>query len=168
MGLIVLLYRAYGVLARLFIILAAIGIAAMFLLMMLGSFVESRGSKGLQQLIHSDGFFPWPVATLFYLGQWAPWLIAIGALGAVIWAMLRRAIFSASDRVLAVVVSVRQTGVTVNGLPQMRLGVQIAGREIMLKALIDLGNMPRAGDTVWVEVSRADPDAIRYAGLARL
>ena len=62
-------------------------------------------------------------------------------------------------------IAIGQTGTRVNGRPQMRLQLRLGAREIVVKALVDLGNMPRPGDRVALLVSRADPSCVRYAGL---
>src|ERR1700761_9429719 len=63
---------------------------------------------------------------------------------------------------LADVVSVSQTGTTVNGVPEMRVVVDVenAGtppRRVEIKQLIDLGSIPRSGDRVYVLIDPNDP-----------
>jgi hypothetical protein len=63
-----------------------------------------------------------------------------------------------------------QTGTTVNNVPMMKLRLRItqngATREVTLKQLIDLGNIPRPGERVMVMVDKTHPDRVAYAGLA--
>lgn len=70
---------------------------------------------------------------------------------------------------MADLLAIAQTGLTVNGLPEMRLTVRVerageASAPITFKQLIGLGNMPRVGERVYVMVDRKDPSKVAYAG----
>ncbi|MDN7592097.1 hypothetical protein [Burkholderia seminalis] len=69
---------------------------------------------------------------------------------------------------LAEVVEIRQTGVTFNQVPLMRMVLRIQGnpsREVTIRQYVDLGNMPRLGERVWVMVDKIDPSRVTYTGL---
>jgi hypothetical protein len=67
-------------------------------------------------------------------------------------------------------VSISQTGTTVNSVPLMELVVTLpegdSMREVRCRQVIDIGAMPRAGDTVRVEVDPANASHVRFVGLA--
>ncbi|WP_199225851.1 MULTISPECIES: hypothetical protein [Chromobacterium] len=73
-------------------------------------------------------------------------------------------------RLNADVLSIRQTGLLVNQVPMMRLELRVwqdgFSRELTIEQLIDLGNMPRAGERVEVMVDRQDPSRASYLRLA--
>jgi hypothetical protein len=60
------------------------------------------------------------------------------------------------------VVSISQTGTSVNQVPEMQMTVDIdfggQPRRVTFRQLIDLGSMPRAGESVYVMVDPANPD----------
>ena len=153
----------------LFFAVVALGMAAIFALLAASLFTQDKGSDWLQALIHSDGFFPWPVAAMFSLMGYAPWLVGIGLAGAIVRAVLRRLLLAQRDQEVGEVVSLNETGVRINGRPRMaiRLRLTRAGRplEVTVHATPDAGNMPRRGDKVQVMISRIDPSYIAYAGL---
>ncbi|KMN78045.1 hypothetical protein VK98_17750 [Chromobacterium sp. LK11] len=68
------------------------------------------------------------------------------------------------------VLSIRQTGLLVNQVPMMRLELRVwqdgFSRELTIEQLIDLGNMPRAGERVEIMVDRNDPSRASYLRLA--
>ena len=73
--------------------------------------------------------------------------------------------------VLAQVIDITQTGTEVNQVPMMRLNVQLeqAGlpsRGIEIRQLIGLGEMPRAGEQVFIMLDPENPNKAVYAGLA--
>ena len=73
--------------------------------------------------------------------------------------------------VLAQVIDIIQTGTEVNQVPMMRLNVQLeqAGlpsRTIEIRQLIGLGEMPRAGEQVFIMLDPENPNKAVYAGLA--
>ena len=77
----------------------------------------------------------------------------------------RRRLIKTGNMGIARVVSVSQTGVTVNQVPQMKLVLDIeqAGaqpRRVTIKQLIDLGNIPRAGERVYVFSDPQNPDNV--------
>ena len=154
----------------LFFTVVALGLAAIFALMATSLFTQDPGSPWLQSLIHSDGFFPWPVAAIFSLATYAPALVGIGIAGAVLRTMLRRLLLAQRDQEVGETIAVRETGVRFNGRPQMaiRIRLTLAGRQrdVTVHATPDAGNMPRQGDNVRVMVSRIDPTYVAYAGLA--
>ncbi|WP_244136315.1 hypothetical protein [Burkholderia sp. BCC0405] len=68
--------------------------------------------------------------------------------------------------VVADVVEIAQTGVTLNQVPQMRIVLSFyvndRPREIAIRQFVDLGNMPRAGERVRVIVDRTNSKRVRY------
>lgn len=70
---------------------------------------------------------------------------------------------------VAEVRTIRQTGVTVNNVPLMRMVLRIHDRtetrDMTIEQLIDFGNMPRAGERVRVTVDRTDASRVAYRGL---
>ena len=164
------LNRLMNLVTKVFFGVAGLGVATIFVMMGLGSFVHDTGGPGLRAMIHSDGFFPWPVATLFYLGGFAPALIVTGLVGAVARAVLRRLLLAKSDAALATVLSIRETGVRVNGRPRMALSLRVnrasGPSDIRIFTTIGLGAIPRTGDQVRVLISEVDPSYVAYMGLA--
>ena len=59
------------------------------------------------------------------------------------------------------VVSISQTGTTVNQAPEMRVtvAIELGGqpRQVTFRQLVDLGSIPRAGESVYVMVDPANP-----------
>ena len=165
-----LLNRLMNLATLVFFVVAGLGVATIFVMMGLGSFIHGQGDPWLRALVHSDGFFPWPVATLFYLGGFAPVVVVIGLVGAVARAVLRRFLLARSDAALATVLSIRQTGAKVNGRPRMALGLHVnrasGPTDVRIVATIDLGAIPRVGDQVRVLISQVDPSYIAYVGLS--
>ena len=104
-----------------------------------------------------------------------PVLIAILAVGftllviSVQFAKLRKRqhLLQHGEVAVARVVTISQTGTSVNDVPEMRLVVDVerAGeppRRITFAQLIDLGSMPRAGERVYVLVDPKDPNRRRW------
>jgi hypothetical protein len=64
--------------------------------------------------------------------------------------------------------SISQTGTTLNNVPQMELVVALpdgnATREVRWRQLIDIGQMPRVGDSVHVEVDPANSSHVWFIG----
>lgn len=71
---------------------------------------------------------------------------------------------------MADVLSIGQTGVTLNNVPMMRIELRVhhngAWWDVTIKQFIDLGNIPRAGERVRVMVDPADNGHVAYVGLA--
>ncbi|WP_197081548.1 hypothetical protein [Chromobacterium sp. LK1] len=69
-------------------------------------------------------------------------------------------------RLDAELLSIRQTGLLVNQKPMMRLELKVSqdgfNRELTIEQLIDLGNMPRAGERVEIMVDRQNPARASY------
>lgn len=69
-------------------------------------------------------------------------------------------------RLDAELLSIRQTGLLVNQKPMMRLELKVSrdgfSRELTIEQLIDLGNMPRAGERVEIMVDRQNPARASY------
>jgi len=65
------------------------------------------------------------------------------------------------------VVSISQTGTSVNQVPEMQVTVDVdlggQPRRVTFRQLIDLGSMPRAGESVYVMVDPANPDRATLA-----
>ena len=78
MGLVIVLSRVFRLCTRAFFVLVALGLAAVFVLIALSAVGKGPGSPTLQHLIRSNGFFPWPVATIFALAGVVPWIVGIG------------------------------------------------------------------------------------------
>jgi hypothetical protein len=72
-------------------------------------------------------------------------------------------------KVIAEVVEIGQTGVTLNQVPQMRMVLRIsehgASRDVTIRQYVDLGNMPRAGEWVRVVIDTRNPARVTYLGL---
>ena len=80
----------------------------------------------------------------------------------------RRHLLEHGEMAVARVVTVSQTGTSVNDVPEMRLVVDVerAGeqpRRITFKQLIDLGSIPRAGERVYLMVDPKDPEQATLA-----
>jgi len=64
--------------------------------------------------------------------------------------------------------SISQTGTTLNNMPQMELVVALpdgdATREVRWRQLIDIGQMPRVGDSVRVEVDPTNASHVWFIG----
>jgi hypothetical protein len=85
----------------------------------------------------------------------------------VIWAQVarfqkRRHLLRYGEMAVGRVISISQTGTSVNDRPEMRLVVDVerAGeqpRRITFAQLIDLGSMPRAGERVYLLLDPNDP-----------
>jgi hypothetical protein len=80
----------------------------------------------------------------------------------------RRYLLQHGEMAVARVVSISQTGTSINDVPEMQLvaDVERAGeppRRITFKQLIDLGSMPRAGERVYVMVDPKAPDRATLA-----
>ena len=164
--LFVVLNRVFRLLVYIFFGVVALSLGAVFALMLLATFIKAPGGPVLQGLIRSHGMFPWPVATMFYLGGFAPLLVGVGFVGALTGGVFRYMLFSSSEEVLAEVISMNRTGTTVNGRPQVRLGLRLGSRGISLKTLVDVSALPRPGDRVRLLVNRSDPSFVEYAGLS--
>ena len=85
--------------------------------------------------------------------------------------MLARQLAKTGKPELGSVVSVSQTGTTINSVPLMAVTVDIhaAGeppRRILIKQLMQLGNIPSVGDMLYVIVDPAKPDEGLLAGAA--
>ncbi len=65
------------------------------------------------------------------------------------------------------VVAISQTGTTVNQVPEMQLVVDVdapgGSRRVSFRQLIDLGSIPRAGESVSVMVDPNNPDRATLA-----
>ena len=80
----------------------------------------------------------------------------------------RRHLLQHGEMAVARVITISQTGTSVNDIPEMRLVVDVerAGeqpRRIKFAQLIDLGSMPRAGERVYVLLDPKDPDRATLA-----
>jgi hypothetical protein len=80
----------------------------------------------------------------------------------------RKYLLRNGELAVARLISISQTGTSVNDVPEMRLvaDVERAGeppRRITFKQLIDLGSMPRAGERVYVRLDPKDPDRATLA-----
>jgi hypothetical protein len=80
----------------------------------------------------------------------------------------RRHLLQHGEMAVGRVVSISQTGTSINDVPEMRLVVDVerAGerpRRVTFAQLIDLGSMPRAGERVYVLVDSKDPDRATLA-----
>ncbi len=74
----------------------------------------------------------------------------------------RKRLAKEGSLMVADVLSISQTGTTINQVPEMRLLLQIenAGgqpRQVEIKQLIDLGSIPRAGDRIYVLTDPKNP-----------
>lgn len=118
--------------------------------------LKSTGQESLVLAISFIGFYGMITTA-------AGWVLSI-ILAQILSSLL---LINAEDAV-ATVVSLRQTGATVNNMPVMSVTMNIDDggqrREIRTNKLIDLGNMPRPGDRVRVAVSRVDPSCVRLLG----
>ena len=70
---------------------------------------------------------------------------------------------------LGTVVDIGQTGLSINGVQQLRLQVDIhaageASRRVVIDQLLPLGQVPSMGDTIYVMVDPANPQSAMYAG----
>jgi hypothetical protein len=154
---------------RVYVAIAGLAVVSIFALMGLSLVFKGTGSPGFNALIHADGFFPWPVATMFWLMGFAPAVIGIGFVGGIAGALVRRRLLGKTVRYPAQVMAIRQTGGSVNGRPRMSLDLKVdlpngpAGRRIV--TTIDLAAMPRVGDRVSILVSQTDPNVVVYGGL---
>jgi hypothetical protein len=99
---------------------------------------------------------------------------ALAAIGAIIFVVLlvgiqvarslkRRDLLRHGEIAVARVVSISQTGTSINEVPEMRLVLEMerAGEHphrIKITELIDLGSMPRVGERVYVFLAPKDPD----------
>ena len=100
-------------------------------------------------------------------------IVAIGITALVIGVPLarfkrRRHLLQHGEMAVARVLTISQTGTSVNDVPEMRLVVDVerAGeqpRRITFAQLIDLGSMPRAGERVYVMIDPKDPDRATLA-----
>jgi hypothetical protein len=80
----------------------------------------------------------------------------------------RRQLLQHGEMAVARVVTIAQTGTSINDVPEMRLVVDVerAGeppRRITFAQLIDLGSMPRAGERVYILVDPKDPNRATLA-----
>ena len=84
--------------------------------------------------------------------------------------VIRRIALRDSVPMQGTVVSSRQTGTMVNNRPVMEIRVQVQGRSgpfvTTSRKLLDLGSIPRAGDQIKVDVSRAISGLSVYRGPA--
>jgi hypothetical protein len=100
-------------------------------------------------------------------------MVAIGITALVIGVQLarfkrRRHLLQHGEIAVGRVVTISQTGTSVNEVPEMRLVVDVerAGeqpRRITFKQLIDLGSIPRAGERVYMMLDPKDPDRATLA-----
>jgi hypothetical protein len=100
-------------------------------------------------------------------------IVAIGITALVIGVQLarfkrRRHLLQHGEMAVARVVTISQTGTSVNDVPEMRLVVDVehAGeqpRQITFAQLIDLGSMPRTGERVYVMIDPNEPDRATLA-----
>ena len=86
-------------------------------------------------------------------------------------ALRKRKILKDGEPVLALVLSVTQTGVYSGPDPtsRVRLRIEQAGaptREVELTQNFLIANLPRVGDAVYLKVDRIDPTRVAYMGLA--
>ena len=77
----------------------------------------------------------------------------------------RKRLLSEGNMATADVISIAQTGTTINQVPEMLLSLRIENtggqpRTVNIKQLIDLGAIPRAGDRVYVLIDPKDPDNV--------
>ena len=84
----------------------------------------------------------------------------------------RRAdVIAHGERTIMRVTRIGQTGTYVGGQPEMEITLRLddgtaAAREVTLRRVLDLGQIPRVGDAVAVEVDTRNPDALEYLGPA--
>jgi hypothetical protein len=100
-------------------------------------------------------------------------IVAVGITALVIGVQLakfkrRRHLLQYGEMAVARVVTISQTGTSVNNVPEMRLVVDVerAGeqpRRLTFAQLIDLGSMPRAGERVYVMIDPKDPERATLA-----
>src|SRR6202008_3798551 len=100
-------------------------------------------------------------------------IVAIGITALVIGVQLarfkrRRHLLQHGEMAVGRVLTISQTGTSVNEVPEMRLVVDVerAGeqpRRITFKQLIDLGSIPRAGERVYMMLDPKDPDRATLA-----
>src|SRR6201993_496789 len=100
-------------------------------------------------------------------------IVAIGITALVIGVQLarfkrRRHLLQHGEMAVGRVLTISQTGTSVNDVPEMRLVVDVerAGeqpRRITFAQLIDLGSMPRAGERVYLMIDPKDPDRATLA-----
>ena len=99
---------------------------------------------------------------------------ALAAIGAIIFVVLvvsiqvarslkRRDLLGHGEIAVARVVSISQTGTSINEVPEMRLVLDVERtgerpHRIKITELIDLGSMPRAGERVYVLLDPKNPD----------
>ena len=77
----------------------------------------------------------------------------------------RKRLLSEGNMAIADVLSIAQTGTTINQVPEMLLSLRIENtggqpRTVTIKQLRDLGSMPRAGDRVYVLTDPKNPDNV--------
>jgi hypothetical protein len=167
---LVFLNRLMSLLTRLFFGVVGLGVAGIFLMMGLSLIFHGSGSPGFRALVHSDGFFPWPVATLFYLGGFAPIMMGVAVVGWIVRSVLRGLLLVKAEPSTARVLTIRPTGTRVNGNPVMLMHLSVdrtnaPPSDTKVKAVIGPGSMPRVGDRVQVRISRVDPTYVAYKGL---
>jgi hypothetical protein len=100
-------------------------------------------------------------------------IVAVGLTALVIGVQLarfkrRRRLLQHGEMAVGRVVTISQTGTSIDDVPEMRLVVDVerAGeqaRRITFAQLIDLGSMPRAGERVYVMIDPKDPDRATLA-----
>lgn len=105
------------------------------------------------------------------LGVLVPALVLAGVLIPLArTAAKRRAILRNGELKTAEILSIRQTGTMINNTPMMHLELQVPQgsgfQRRSVRHLIDLGQMPRVGERVYVMVDRSDPGRIAYVGLS--
>jgi hypothetical protein len=79
-------------------------------------------------------------------------------------------ILTDGDLTVALVLDIHQTGTVINQSPVMALQLRLeqtgqATRELNLRQVIDLGNIPRVGEQVYISVDKKNPNAAVYMGL---
>jgi hypothetical protein len=71
---------------------------------------------------------------------------------------------------VGVIESLRQSGIRVNWTPLMAMQIRFDTSSgpivVRVRKLVDLGNMPRRGQSVRLRVSRIDPACVSYRGTA--
>ena len=82
---------------------------------------------------------------------------------------VNRTLMQSGTPELGTVVNVGQTGLSVNGVQQLRLDVDLhaageATRRVVIQQLLPLGQIPSMGDTIYVLVDPANPQTAMYAG----
>lgn len=137
-------------------------------LLFVGSAVPGTGGPAFRWALVATG-----QDSLVFAASAGLWLLFEGTLACaiVLWVfafVLRRAVLFRTDPMTGVVIDARQTGATVNNRPviivRVRIEMQTGPVITTSRKLFDLGSIPRAGDHVWLEVSRLDPSTSAYCG----